>query len=400
MQPSEYLMSTNGEYALVMQPADGNLVLYQGSQALWSSGAQGAGSSVTMQSDGNLVIYNAGVAKWNSNTSGFSGAYLQLQDDNNVVIYDKTRAVWDWGSGYLGNQLSSGGTLNPGDELISPGHAYTLVMQPADGNLVLYQGTTAVWDSGAQGAGSSVTMQSDGNLVIYNAGTAKWNSGTSGFSSAYLQLQDDNNLVIYQGTTALWDWRNGRLNGGGAPGVSFAEQYPCTAVGFGGIVIAGSKWAPGVTGDNNIYSNDDSGSCANGYSIAKSFIDTTLPAYQCTEMAVRWAYNYGGIDPAAWLHAGWNGAAYDMFGRAVAGTQDIPNGGSVPTFGDLLIWNDGGLPGHVAVVLGVSGGKLFFVGENQGYSEDYVLFNSSTNQASEAPFGAGTVTGWIRFTSR
>ena len=185
--------------------------------------------------------------------------------------------------------------------------------------------------------------------------------------------------------------------GGGGPGVSFAEQYPCTAVGWGGVILPGATWAPGVSGDNDVYSNNQGGNCANTYSQPRQVGDATLPAYQCTELAVRWAWNFGGVDPAAWFHAGWNGAAYDMYGQSVPGTQDIANGMGAPEFGDLLVWHDGGL-GHVAVVLGVSGNRLYFVGENEHYSEDYVNFNPATNTARSTPFDAGTITGWIRFT--
>jgi hypothetical protein len=63
-------------------------------------------------------------------------------------------------------------------------------------------------------------MQTDGNFVVYNGGTAVWNSMTSGSSGAYLQLQDDSNLVIYQGGTALWDGSSGKLVGGGGVGTT------------------------------------------------------------------------------------------------------------------------------------------------------------------------------------
>ena len=214
LQPGWFLLSPNHQYELVMQASDGNLVLYQGGHALWSSGAQGAGAYAVMQSDGNFVIYNGGAARWWSNTSGFAGAQLVLQDDSNLVAYHAGHPVWDWGSGYLGNQLI-GWTLRPGAYLLSPNHQYELVMQASDGNLVLYQGGHALWSSGGTGAGASVTMQSDGNLVIYNGGAARWNSSTAGFPGSSLVLQDDNNLVIYQGSNAIWDWGSGRLISGG-----------------------------------------------------------------------------------------------------------------------------------------------------------------------------------------
>jgi hypothetical protein len=52
-----------------------------------------------------------------------------------------------------------------------------------DGNLVLYNGTSAVWASGTSGNGKSVLLvQSDGNTVIYTQGSggAMWATGTNG----------------------------------------------------------------------------------------------------------------------------------------------------------------------------------------------------------------------------
>jgi hypothetical protein len=209
LDPGQELLSSNGAYELIMQ-SEGDLVLYHEGDALWSSGIQGAGAYAVMQSDGNLVIYDGGEAKWSSNTAGFSGAYLQVQNDSNVVVYQSGHPIWDWMSGYIGNELN-GWTLNPGSYLLSPNHEYELIMQSTDGNLVLYQGSKALWSSGAEGAGSSVTMQTDGNLVIYNGGVAKWNSNTDGFPGGYLQLQDDSNAVIYQSGHPVWDWMSGYL---------------------------------------------------------------------------------------------------------------------------------------------------------------------------------------------
>ncbi len=125
LEPGWYLASSNGAYKLVMQSSDGNLVLYQGAQPLWSSSGQGAGASVTMQGDGNLVIYNGGVAKWSSNTGGFSGAVLALQDDANLVIYQGPTAIWDWRNGPLkapgtANQIGSGSAAPSGTTAIAP----------------------------------------------------------------------------------------------------------------------------------------------------------------------------------------------------------------------------------------------------------------------------------------
>jgi len=94
------LDSANGDYGLNMQ-GDGNLVLYQGSTALWSSGTAGtAATRAVMQGDGNFVLYSSsGSAIWATGTSGNSGAYLEVQDDGNVVIYSATgTALWSTGT--------------------------------------------------------------------------------------------------------------------------------------------------------------------------------------------------------------------------------------------------------------------------------------------------------------
>src|SRR5690348_16651097 len=67
----------------------------------------------------------------------------------------------------FGPVLGAGQRLSPGRYLVSPNGQYTFIMQ-TDGNLVLYQGTTALWNSGTQGhAGATAIMQTDGNLVVY-----------------------------------------------------------------------------------------------------------------------------------------------------------------------------------------------------------------------------------------
>lgn len=203
LAPGERLVSPNRQYTLVMQESDGNLVLYHGGAALWHTGAKGAGSRVVMQGDGNLVVYTGASATWSSNTAGFAGADLALQDDGNLVIYHAGHAIWTWGSGYIGHWLPPGGELRPGAFLRSPNGQYRLVMQDSDGNLVLYRGDSALWHTGANGAGARAYMQGDGNFVVYN-GPAKWSSSTAGFPGATFTLQDDGNAVIYQNGNPIW----------------------------------------------------------------------------------------------------------------------------------------------------------------------------------------------------
>ncbi|MBX7099281.1 MAG: hypothetical protein K1X89_16330 [Myxococcaceae bacterium] len=92
--------SCDGRFTFAMQ-GDGNLVLYLGSTALWSSRTNGSGADhAVMQGDGNLVVYTAnGTAKWSSGTWGHGGAWLAVQNDGNVVVYAPGgRALWSTGT--------------------------------------------------------------------------------------------------------------------------------------------------------------------------------------------------------------------------------------------------------------------------------------------------------------
>lgn len=202
LMPGERLTSPNGAYTLDMQASDGNLVLYKAAQALWSTGGHGAGSRAVMQSDGNFVVYN-GSAKWSTGTAGYDGSVLRLQDDGNLVVYYAGRAIWTWAGGYGGDILNAGQELPPGRQARSANGQYRLVMQSADGNLVLYKGDQPLWSTGANGAGSHAAMQADGNFVVYN-GNAKWATNGAGFGGAFLAVQDDGNLVEYHNGRPIW----------------------------------------------------------------------------------------------------------------------------------------------------------------------------------------------------
>lgn len=102
-------------------------------------------------------------------------------------------------------QLSSGEVIVPIQSLVSGDGRSTLRLQ-ADGNLVLYFGSTPLWASGT-GVGNTMLlgMQGDGNLVLYSPSFAPlWASGTAGYPGAVAVLQNDCNLVIYSGSTPLW----------------------------------------------------------------------------------------------------------------------------------------------------------------------------------------------------
>ena len=95
------ILSCDGRFKLVLG-GDGNLVLYQGSTALWSAQTYGkGGTKAYMQGDGNFVIYTAsGSPVWSTGTAGNSGASLSVQNDGNVVIYSSAgKGLWSTGTG-------------------------------------------------------------------------------------------------------------------------------------------------------------------------------------------------------------------------------------------------------------------------------------------------------------
>lgn len=97
LEPEQKLYSTERHYYLKYQ-SDGNLVVYVGSNAVWSSGTFGKPAwRACMQDDGNFVVYSApGKAEWSSGTVGNPGAKLDMQNDGNLVVYSSQGgALWD-----------------------------------------------------------------------------------------------------------------------------------------------------------------------------------------------------------------------------------------------------------------------------------------------------------------
>ncbi|MCB9645604.1 MAG: N-acetylmuramoyl-L-alanine amidase [Deltaproteobacteria bacterium] len=214
--PGQTMPTCNGAYRLAHQ-TDGNVVLYNSAsgRAVWHTGTNGkATSGLVMQGDGNLVLYGRdGRALWASNTAGKSGATLAVQDDGNVVVVHGGRAVWATNTAGAGQpapadcgRLTANQTLAPGASVTSCDGRFVLVHQ-GDGNVVLYQGSRALWHTRTNGSATArFVMQGDGNLVLYAPdGRALWNSGTHRYAGARLAVQDDGNVVIYAADgRAVW----------------------------------------------------------------------------------------------------------------------------------------------------------------------------------------------------
>lgn len=107
-----------------------------------------------------------------------------------------------------------------------------------DGNVVLYEGGTAIWASntvGMGGAGNILIMQSDGNLVLYDninlPRNALWASNYVG-DGGTLVVQDDGNLVVVSNTncsSVLWAANSCIAARRDACGTCFGPVASCSA---------------------------------------------------------------------------------------------------------------------------------------------------------------------------
>lgn len=201
--PGAALTAKTRPLTLTLQP-DGDLVLAASGVPVWSTGTAGkAVTSAVMQEDGNLVLHGPAGAVWSSNTGGTPGARLILRDDGTAAIIGKKKAVaWCtptplWPPAGRAETLWPPDALAPKARLRSPSGQFQLVLQ-TDGNLVLYDGQSAIWATGTNGqAVSQAAMQADGNLVLAGpGGTVVWEARTAGHPGARLVLQDDGNAVV------------------------------------------------------------------------------------------------------------------------------------------------------------------------------------------------------------
>ncbi len=130
--------------------------------------------------------------------SSFDGFYYSYNFNPGGRDYNSNRHMVTGIRPMSAGFLFSGESLSPGQSVLSADGRFRFTYQ-WDGNLVLYQGGAALWNSGTAGRSAGRTvMQPDGNLVVYDAGgRAAWWSGTNGLSGSWLAVQNDGNAVIY-----------------------------------------------------------------------------------------------------------------------------------------------------------------------------------------------------------
>jgi ribosomal protein L27 len=201
------------------------------------------------------------------------------------------------------NILSAGQELHAGQDLISSGGQYTLVMQ-GDGNLVIRGNGCVVWASNTAGTGSSnyLIMQTDGNLVVRtSSGTAVWASNTAGTgSSNYLVMQTDGNLVVRTSSgTAVWAsgrsnashlCTSGTLNAGQFL-YSGNEQYKLVMQTDGNLVVRTSSGTP-------VWASNTAGTGSSNYLVMQT--DGNLVVRTNSGAAV-WASNTAGTGSSNYL---------------------------------------------------------------------------------------------------
>lgn len=216
------IKSANGIFSLVFQE-DGNLVIYQGTDTIWSTGTNEWPEPYRCQleADGNLCLYEDDRPKWSSKTGGHAGENLELillNNGNLVLCNPDNRLIWQTATSrpdFVANlqpswpvKLGAGQNLVAGARIVSPNGKYWAtfgsglsLQKDSDGSVI--------WSSG-DGAGSMAeraVLRDNGELCTLNWNDeVKWSSGTAGKgdNTASLSIKDDGNMTLESGGQVIW----------------------------------------------------------------------------------------------------------------------------------------------------------------------------------------------------
>ena len=233
--------SASGKGDRLILQSDGNLVLYQGDSAVWSTKTDGKGGKwLSIRDDGSFIVstkddktiwtsavdassYKGSIVQWDGDTASQKTSWQVGYDGQRRVVpnWDTFKCLHDAGEGdsqsvssdtldrlkdLNGVQATCGvdrlgeqGELLPGTYLKAGDYKLTL---QSNGDMVLWKGSSnAVWSTKTNnGEKHYLELQSDGNLVLYTTDhKAVWSTGTKGKSAGWLVLGDDGSLRLYDG---------------------------------------------------------------------------------------------------------------------------------------------------------------------------------------------------------
>jgi hypothetical protein len=191
LEAGDWVWSPNKDFKFLLRE-DGNLVLLRNdSEVWWESKTTGCGAThLTLKSNGELVLLRNGSEVWS--LGACAGNKLWVEDNGFVGVYNGDTCKM----GIYEEWLKRDEELERGDWLWSNNGEYTLSLTQ-EGNLVLEDYTGHVyWQTNTRGA-DRLVMQADGNVVLYNGGSAVWASNTSGRGGVELWLEDDGKVILW-----------------------------------------------------------------------------------------------------------------------------------------------------------------------------------------------------------
>lgn len=168
--------------------------------------------------------------------------------------YGKTYGAYSIGSTLYANQI-----LHKNQYLASSNGRFIAKMQD-DGNFVVYNTDTMLWQTGTDYSGSGdrrLALQNDGNIVIYDStNTALWNMW--GEISSHLQayrliMQDDGNLVAYSANNSPVWYTNPHTSGTGTFNVVSISDIDSKLSTINSAINVGSTLITGQTLSANQY---------------------------------------------------------------------------------------------------------------------------------------------------